>query len=431
MAPPLTVGVQKSPSMGCNAKVLALYGGQPLAQPPIRFNWPLLNNDIVKAVSAQLHEATSLYDRSGVVQRFEDAFATYVCRSKALAVCSGTAALHSLYYGASLSEGDEVIVADYGFFATVMPLLQLGVTPKFIDCSSDGTMSVEQIRPACSARTRAVIVTHMWGQPAEVDSIRVICNELGLLLFEDCSHAHGARFRNRVVGEFGDGAAWSMQTKKTLWAGEGGVLCTDTSDIYERALLLGHFNGRSLDEIPSSSPNRRLAFTGTGLKYRAHPIALAIAMTQIGGLDSLIEGRQVPAEMMCEALEELPGVQILSRSGGATTHSYYSLIALIDPSKAGFSRERFVEALQAENVHVANIPNQMQSMHSYPVFDGIVDRTSATDGNKCFPNSQRISRSSVKFFVPAVGSEADVLERSQVVVKAIEKVAHGLRRAES
>ena len=223
-----------------------------------------------------------------------------------MATSSGTAALHSLYYGARIGPGDEVICCDYGFFATVTPLLQLGATPVFADCSPDGTISADSAEAAVTGKTKAIMVTHMWGQPARMDALRALCDKHGLLLFEDCSHAHGARFGGQVVGSLGDGAAWSLQAQKTIWAGEGGVLATGLQDIYERAMLLGHFNVRALEEIPQSSPNFASAFTGTGLKYRAHPLALALALPQIKAVDQLLQDRHQAAADLIDALMSIP-----------------------------------------------------------------------------------------------------------------------------
>lgn len=349
---------------------LAIHGGRPVAAQPVHEVWPRLTPDLEACLLAQARHSLSVYDRSGIVAEFEDAFAGYAGVPRALATSSGTAALHSLYYGARIGPGDEVICCDYGFFATVTPLLQLGATPVFVDCAADGTMSVAAAEAAVTGRTRAVMVTHMWGQPARMDALRALCDRNGLLLFEDCSHAHGARFAGQVVGSLGDGAAWSLQAQKTIWAGEGGVLATGHQDLYERALLLGHFNLRALQEIPPSSPNFARAFTGTGLKYRAHPLGLAVALPQIKTVDQLIEGRNKAASVLTGALSSIPGLELVGSSGPGIVHGYYALVALIDPAACGFGREDFTAALHAENIRLVSIPRQMNSMSHYPAFTG-------------------------------------------------------------
>jgi perosamine synthetase len=345
---------------------------------------------------------------------------------RALATSSGTAALHSLYYGARIGPGDEVICCDYGFFATVTPLLQLGATPVFVDCSADGTISVPEAEAAVTSKTRAIMVTHMWGQPARMDALRELCDRKGLLLFEDCSHAHGARFAGEVVGSLGDGAAWSLQAQKAIWAGEGGVLATSLQDLYERALLLGHFNLRALQEIPQSSPNFASAFTGTGLKYRPHPLGLALALPQIKTVDELIEGRQKAAAVLIEALTAIPGAELVRNAQPGMLHGYYALVALINPDACGFDREAFTLAMHAENIRTVSIPRQMNSMSQYPAF---------TQSGPCGPParvagtlaaSQRITATAVKFFVPATPADLTGHTSVMVVADAIRKVAVGL-----
>jgi perosamine synthetase len=407
---------------------LAIYGGRPVAAEPVREVWPRMTPELHACLEAQAKEGLSIYDRSGIVAEFEDAFAGYVGVPRALATSSGTAALHSLYYGARIGPGDEVICCDYGFFATVTPLLQLGATPVFADCSADGTLSAASTEAAVTSKTKAIMVTHMWGQPARMDALRALCDKKGLLLFEDCSHAHGARFDGQVVGSLGDGAAWSLQAQKTIWAGEGGVLATGRQDLYERALLLGHFNLRALQEIPPSSPNFASAFTGTGLKYRAHPLGLALALPQIKSVDQLLQDRHLAAADLIDALTSIPGIELVRNAQSGIAHGYYALVALINPDECGFDREAFTAAMHAENIRTVSIPRQMNSMSQYPVFTqpGPTGVTARVAGE--LDVSRRITATAVKFFVPTSAADLTAEASPEVVAEAIRKVGAGLTR---
>lgn len=407
---------------------LALDGGHPVAVRPVRAVWPRLTDSLIEQVLAQARQAISIYDRSGIVAEFEEAFGNYVGLPRVIATSSGTAALHSIYYGAGIGPGDEVICADYGFFATVTPLVLLGARPVFVDCTLDGTMSATRAEAAVTSRTKAIVVTHMWGQPADLGALTALCARKGLLLFEDCSHAHGARLGGAVVGSFGHAAAWSMQAQKAIWAGEGGVLGTRDPALYERALLLGHFNLRALQEIPQSSPNFALAFTGTGLKYRAHPLALAMALPQIQALDQLLAGRQKSASILMEALLTIPGVRLIVRLGDGIVHGFYGLMALIDPRACGFDRETFVRALQAENIYLAWAPGQMGSMSGYPLFSAAAGREVSAD-DEALRNSRYITSTAVRFFVPSAAADLTDDTDVSVVAAAIVKVGNALSRA--
>ena len=410
--------------MSTDSTKLAMHGGRPVAPRPVLPLWPHLTGVLEERLLAQARLGLSIYDRSGVVQDFETAFAGYVGVPRALATSSGTAALHSIYYGAGIGPGDEVICADYGFFATVTPLVFQGARPVFVDCAPDGTLSPECAAAAITGRTKAIVVTHMWGQPARLEELQALCERTGLLLVEDCSHAHGARFRGSVVGSFGHAAAWSLQANKTIWAGEGGVLVTKDPELYERALLLGHFNRRALQDIPADSPNHAFAFTGTGLKYRAHPLGLALAAPQVETLDQVIEGRQKSAEVLINALSGIPGVRVLGRSEPGTVHGYYALVALIDPELCGFDRQAFTQAMHAENMHMVSVPTQMRSMSEYSLFAGA--SAPGPPAGHPMENSARITETSVKLFVPS--APEDLTDETDVsrVAEAIYKVGGAL-----
>jgi perosamine synthetase len=405
---------------------LAIDGGDPVSSREIRPVWPRVTDELAAAVLTQARQSISIYNRSGVVRDFEDAFAAYVGVPRILATSSGTAALHSLYYGAGIGPGDEVICSDYGFFATVTPLVHLGARPVLVDCTTDGTISVGRAEAAITDKTKAIMVTHMWGQPGRLDELRSLCDKRGLLLFEDCSHAHGARFKGAVVGSFGDAAAWSLQAQKTVWAGEGGALGTGNRELFERALLLGHFNLRALQDIPESSPNFELAFTGTGLKYRAHPLGLALALPQIKTLDQVLVGRQKSATILMDALTAISGIELLQPPSENITHGHYALVALIDPDACGFDRAMFMDALRAENIQVASIPRQMGSMSDYRLLKMSAREDNLQRTADPLDNSRRITATAINFFVPSAAADLTDGTDVSIVAEAIYKVGKAL-----
>ena len=228
---------------------LALLGGTPAVTTPApHFTWPPMDADTEKAVVDQLHTALSIYDRSGVIARLEDDLAAYHGVRHALLTSSGTAALYSMYAACGIRAGDEVIVPAYTFFATVTPLFHLGAVPVLADCDDDGNLDPDDVAQRITARTVAIVVTHMWGTPAQGARLRALADERGLLLLEDGSHAHGA--------------AVSLNGPKPLSAGEGGFLLTDDDHTYRKALIHGHYNKRCRTEIPREDPLHEYAVTG-------------------------------------------------------------------------------------------------------------------------------------------------------------------------
>lgn len=289
----------------------------------ITFEWPPRWPEIDQAVARQLGETSSIYDRGGVFGRFEDAWAERHRRQHALLFNSGTSALLACYAALGLGPGDEVLSPVFTFPATVSPLAILGATPVFVDCEADGNLSVADLHAAMGPAVRAVVVTHMWGRPAQMDEIVAFCDEHDLPLVEDCSHAHGATFDGQPVGSFGTMAAWSLQGGKTVSGGEGGIVVCDRRDLFERALLLGHYNKRCRNELAPDSPYRSYAITGFGLKLRAHPFAIAMAECLLHRLDEIVEGRQRIALEMEGILRSSPHIRV--HTGGDRLSSYYAL----------------------------------------------------------------------------------------------------------
>ena len=394
-------------------KNLAVNGGPRIFEIDIKYNWPLINQEAEQAVIKQLHTALSIYDKSGAIGEFEDKFAAFHEMKYGLVTSSGTSALHSAYYAIGLGPGDEVICPDYTFFATAVPLFQLGALPVLADCDETGGLKPSEIERLITEKTKAVVVTHMWGQPCEMSEILSLCQKHNLRLIEDCSHAHGARYNNKYVGTFGDIGIWSLQTQKIIAAGEGGILLTNSRQLYDRAQLLGHFNKRALKEMDSSSPDYQYATTGTGLKYRAHPLGIAFALTQLPNLKKWIEAKQSNAARLKEILASCPGIKFLSSPQKDFLNAYYALIFTLDEKVCGFNREELVSAINAEGFLDLDIPKSTSPLHTFAIFQKPISPVTAYN-QPCirgsYPNSDFIAKRAVKISVPVeveAGSRGD------------------------
>ncbi|GAA4231265.1 hypothetical protein GCM10022254_27970 [Actinomadura meridiana] len=332
------------------------------------FAWPPIDAEVSAAVTRQLHTTVSIYDRSGIIARFEDAFAARHNAPYALLTSSGTAALHSAYYALGLGPGDEVIVQDYTFFATATPLLQLGAVPVSADIDIHGELDLERADKLITDRTKTVVITHMWGNPQNTRRLRDWCNARGLALVEDCSHAHGAARDGVSVGELADAACWSLQGRKTITAGEGGILTTPHREIYEKANLLGHFNKRASAEVRAESPLYRFAETGLGLKYRAHPLGLAMAEVYLRRLDDWLRTRERHAARLEHLLAGRAGIGVLTPTGPDRSATFYAFVFTVDPKTAGFSRDALLRTLRRCGYAEITTCDAMRPLHTYPVF---------------------------------------------------------------
>lgn len=348
---------------------LALLGGRPaVPEPGPHFTWPPLDGRTEAAVLGQLDATISIYDRSGVIAELEDALSAYFGVRHAVLTSSGTAALHSMYAASGLEPGDEVIVPAYTFFATATPLLHLGVVPVLADSDESGNIAVDDVARKISPRTRAIVATHLWGIPADIEGLRDVANGHDLMLLEDGSHAHGAEVSGQKVGAFGDAAAFSMNGPKPLSAGEGGFVLTDNDELYYRLLLHGQYNKRCRNEIPKSHPLHRYAVTGMGLKFRIHPLAAAIALSQVGQLDEYLDGRGRIARYLCDHLGQLPGIAV-PEVAATNRPAWYGLPLIYVPDELdGLPVERFHAALQAEGCREVDRPGSTRPLNTLPLF---------------------------------------------------------------
>jgi perosamine synthetase len=335
---------------------LALLGGAPTVAEPTDFVWPPITPADVKAVTSLLERGEiSYYGREGEVEALEDAFGAYVGVPHTLACSSGTAALHSAFFGLGLEAGDEVIAPTFTFLSTVMPLFVVNAVPVLVDCEPDtGNIDPAVIEAAITPRTRAVVVVHINGHACDMEPIVDICRRRGLKLVEDASHAHGAMWNDTKVGRFGDVSVFSLQGAKLTAAGQGGLMLTGDREIFERAVLLGHFRNRSFDDV-TSDEYREFATTGYGLNYRMHPLAAALARRQFEDLDAYIDGREANLGLLSAGLADIAGVDPPARRPYATRHPWFNYKPLYDAdSLDGLDRALFIKALQAEGVPVGD-----------------------------------------------------------------------------
>ncbi|MBX9670895.1 MAG: aminotransferase class I/II-fold pyridoxal phosphate-dependent enzyme [Candidatus Obscuribacterales bacterium] len=412
---------------------LALLGGnRAVTHGQPRFVWPILTDATDRAVLRQMRDTISIYDRSGVFARFEDAWSARHKRSRSLLTNSGTSALHSVYVGADLKRGDQVIAPAYTFHATVSPLFQAGAVPVLADCDATGNIDCDHVEALIGSRTRAVVVTHMWGVPADMPRLSSICARHGLMLFEDCSHAHGATYGgNPVGGKDSTAAAWSLQGQKIITGGEGGILSTDDDRLYHRATLFGHYNKRCVKEIPRDSDLQRFAVTGMGLKLRAHPLAIAMAEEQLGHLDGWLREKRRFARIMSERFGKLRGLRAPVVPEGCDP-AWYAFVLQYQPEELdGLPVERFHAALLAEGAVEADLPGSTCPLSWFPLYqephqlfpDAVPEQPCYKRGQ--FPTAERFSSNAIKLPVWVNPEDGEVVEQ---YIAAFEKVVGGYKQ---
>lgn len=348
---------------------LALFGGKPLVSTPKpHFVWPPVTEEDYQAVKHQMDTGVlSEYGRTGVIKEFEDEFAQYHQMRYAIATNSGTTALHSAFFGCGIGPGDEVIAPTYTFLATVTPIFHVNAIPVLAEADSEtGNISVKDIKERITNKTKAIVITHMWGHPCEMDEIVSLAQEKGLFLIEDCSHAHGATYKGRLVGTFGDVSCFSLQGNKMVSAGEGGILLTNSQEIYERATLLGHYRDRS-EQCVKSDFYQQFVKTGYGLKYRMHVLAAALARVSFSKMEERIKTRNENLNYLSHLLKDIPGILPPITKNYVTRGAYYGYKPLYQKDQMGeISVELYVKALVAEGIEVKKPGSK--PLHMLPLF---------------------------------------------------------------
>lgn len=213
---------------------------------------------------------------------------------------SGTSALHAALIAANLPIGSEVIVPSMTFIRAVTPLVHVGLSPVLCDVDPDtGNIDPSKLEDVISSKTKAVIVVHMWGVPCELDSISQICKRNNLLLIEDCSHAHGSELQNgRLAGSYGDFSFLSLQRKKLLSVGEGGLLMTSCDNFRDELKEI-----TSPGSFETSKITSLVDFSGLGLNLRMSPFSAVVAKALFQDWEGLISDRERIVSALIEMLD--------------------------------------------------------------------------------------------------------------------------------
>jgi dTDP-4-amino-4,6-dideoxygalactose transaminase len=389
--------------MSTDVDKLALFGGTPVLTSAPPYRWPIITDDDIESLIPMLKRGELSYQaREGKLLELEEMFKAYFGVRHAVATSSGTGALHCAYFGIGLRPGDEVLAPAYTYLATVMPLFATNAVPVLVDADPlTGNLDPSDIERHLTPRTVALVVTHNFGVPADMRRIMHIARKHRLKVIEDCSHAHGATCDGQKVGTFGDVAIFSLQSRKLVPAGEGGVLVTNDDEINERVCLLGQPAGRCLTAV-TSEQYRAYASTGFGLKYRIHPLAAALACRQFERLDAYIDARAYNFEYLTERLQGVPGISPPARPSYVTRPTYYSYRPVYSVEAwDGVPLEVVVEAMRAEGVPLER-PESMPLNHEaiFQVADPGI-QTYTSEGRRLyrpgdFPKAERFVRSTMR-----------------------------------
>ncbi len=322
---------------------LALLGGEKTRVEPYP-TWPVHNERDAEAVAALVRSGNwGGFPYPGPeTQRFIDSFIELQGGRFAVAMMNGTITMEVALRAAGIGWGDEVIVPAYTFQATASAPMMAGAIPVLVDIDPQTfCIAPPAIEAAVTDRTRAIIPVHIASQMADMEAIMAIAAAHDLIVIEDAAHAHGAVWDGRGAGTFGHFGSFSMQSAKTLTAGEGGVLlCRSEEHAWRAASIIDC--GRPHDP-------RGEVYT-LGLNYRMSELQAALLNVALERFPRQFHMRQEMADYMDEALTEIEGVRVLKRDPRHHRRSIYKYVFALDPERFGAGNEVVVRALLAEGI---------------------------------------------------------------------------------
>jgi dTDP-4-amino-4,6-dideoxygalactose transaminase len=336
---------------------LALLGGEKvvtLSPGP----WPRLGDEEVNAVCDAANKARTdgryLCSAGGEtpVKEFEELFARTMGAQWAMTTCGCGPALHIAMMAAGVQAGDEVIVSPYSWGQTVSCILHQNAIPVFADIEPfTYTLDPGSVEQRVTPNTKAIVVVHIYGHPADMDGINAVAKRHGLKVVEDCAQATGAIYKGRRVGVLGNLGCFSIGDGKNVIGGEGGLLLTSDERLWKLANLMGQHPARH-GRVVAGDPELEPYVDSLIYTYRIHPFTCVIAGVQLPHMDEWNAERRRNADRLSQGLKEIPGISAPHVAPGCE-HVYHIYSPSFVPDDIeGISRETFVKAVAAEGVPI-------------------------------------------------------------------------------
>lgn len=301
---------------------------------------PLSSSDIteseIAAVTAVLR--TSRLSLGPQMEAFESALADYVGVPHSIAVSSGTAGLHLCIRALGLGEGDEIIVPSFTFIAAANAIRYERAQPVFVDIDEESlNMSPASVERAITPRTRAILVVHTFGRPAEIAPIMEIAERHQLLIIEDACEAIGATYKGRKAGSFGDAAVFGFYPNKQITTGEGGMVVTRRPELAKRIRALRNQGRYESDDW--------LQHSELGYNYRLSEINCALGFAQLNRMEEILHQREKVARQYQQSLAHISGLILPATDIPAVRISWFVYVVRLDPTFTEADRDSIVASL--------------------------------------------------------------------------------------
>ena len=330
---------------------LAINGGFPVRTSKLYYGRQWINEDDIAAVEDVLRG--DLITCGPKVDEFETALCDYTGAKYAVAVNSGTSALHCACIAAGIGEGDEVITTPITFAASANCALYCGAKPVFADIDPETyNIDPESIRAHITDKTKAVVAVDYTGQAVKIAEIRKICDESGLIFIEDAAHSIGTSYNGRKVGSLADMTCFSFHPVKTITGGEGGAILTNDEE-RDKKLVLAHTHGITHDEsMMEGAPHEGMWYyemISLGYNYRMTDFQAALLISQLSRIDSFIARRKEIVKIYDEEFGKVPELIVQKEIPESDTSRHLYVIRL-NFDNISCTRREFFDAMSAENV---------------------------------------------------------------------------------
>ena len=321
----------------------------------IPVNTPLLNGNEKKYINEAI-DTGWISSEGPFVKRFEEEFSYYIGREYGIAVSNGSAALDIAIKAIGVNKGDEIIMPSFTIISPAFSIIRQGGIPILVDSNPiTWSMDVTKIEEKITPKTKAILVVHIYGFPADMDPVIELAKKYNLKIIEDAAEMHGQTYKGKKCGSFGDISIFSFYPNKHITTGEGGMVVTDNNTIAKKCKEL-----RNLCFVPK----KRFVHEDIGWNYRMTNLQAALGVAQLEQIDTFIKRKREIGALYHDLLQNIPGITLMPKSTNCAENIYW-VVGLILNEKSQLNVEGVINKLKEKKIGTRPF---FYPMHLQPIF---------------------------------------------------------------